>query len=181
MHERILNHAGYIGQFQLNDARKNMEDESGQIDTKVTTGKQNTAHTAATCYDGQRINVSRESRLVSKKGCSMAINDHLQTFAGKRVVNWDPNRGIEDPERTISRLSISYDYSSTQSIDWADYFASFLADPRAHESTGLVVGVWDSDGGNNDIESVIETLVAAHEQLSRLKALFIGDIISVDV
>lgn len=106
----------------------------------------------------------------------MAIDDHLQIFAGKRVVDWDSNTGVEDPEQTIYRLSISYDYGQTQSIDWADYFASFLADPRAHEVNGLVIGVWDNQGGNEDIESVVETLVAAQEQLSRLTALFIGDI-----
>jgi hypothetical protein len=103
----------------------------------------------------------------------VAIYDYMQEFAGKAVMEWDPEQGIRDPETTIYRLGLSYDEASGGTV-WTDRLASLLADPAARRLEGLVVGMWFDDAQAPD--DVVEALVAARDQLPSLKALFIGDI-----
>jgi hypothetical protein len=105
----------------------------------------------------------------------MPFREHVEQFAGKTVVDWDPEVGIENPDTTIYRLSLSYD--EWRDTSWTDSFAVFLDDSAASASTGLVVGAWNFEE-ENEAERIVEAIVAAREKLPRLSALFFGDITS---
>jgi len=103
----------------------------------------------------------------------MTINAHIERFAGKVVVDWDPAVGIKNPETTLYRVSVSYDEGDT----WSNKFAGFLNDPAVDAVTGLVVGVWTDDFSDwNDTARVVEEIAAAREKLPSLTAIFFGDI-----
>lgn len=103
----------------------------------------------------------------------MSISTHVDTFAGKTVLDWDSNVGILDPDRFIYRISVEYGDEE----EWTDVFAEFLDDPGASATTALVVGAWDFENQTREeVERIIEALVAAREQLPNLTALFLGDI-----
>lgn len=104
----------------------------------------------------------------------MVISAHIEHFAGKKVVDWDPEVGIKNPETTLYRLGVSY---SDGDIAWSDMFTDFLNDPAVSAVTGLVVGMWMQDFGNaNEAARVVEEIAAAREKLPRLTAIFLGDI-----
>ena len=103
----------------------------------------------------------------------MAISENLETFAGKPVVDWEPEAGITDPAGTIPRISLSYDDENQK---WTDRFAEFLDDPAVGEVTGLVIGMWDISFTEGDSSPVVEALVAARDRLPNLTAIFFGDI-----
>nr|CAA9241311.1 FIG074102: hypothetical protein [uncultured Armatimonadetes bacterium] len=96
-------------------------------------------------------------------------------FAGKRVADWDPGTGIQDPETTIYRLRLDWD---DEDEAWTDRFAAYLNDPRAAETTGLVVGAWDTDDSDASSEPIVEALVSARDRLPNLSAIYLGDIVS---
>lgn len=106
------------------------------------------------------------------------INEHATEFAGKPVVDWEPDESHAAPHDAIFRVSLAYD-EAEEGQHWTDKFAAFLDDPRAAASTGLVIGTWDSSQASEDTSAqVIEALVAARDRLPNLTALFLGDIIS---
>lgn len=101
--------------------------------------------------------------------------ENLTELAGKTVIDWDPDQGLQDPTHTIYRIRVGYDGPET----WIDRFATFLQDPAVSQLTGLVVGMWSTEVmETEEAIEVVEALAAAREKLSRLKILFIGDIIS---
>lgn len=105
----------------------------------------------------------------------MTIDQPVEHFAGKRVVDWEPKVGIENPETTLYRISVPYD--GTGNTTWSDLFADFLNDPAVGAVTGLVAGMWIQDFGNtNDSARVVEAIAAAREKLPLLTAIFLGDI-----
>ncbi len=106
----------------------------------------------------------------------MSLYEHTQEFAGKPVVEWEPGNAIDDPVGSAYRLAISYDEAEAGET-WENRFADFLSQPGANRVTAIVVGVWGDPAPLSDSSSVVNTLVAAREQLPDLKALFIGDIV----
>ncbi len=106
----------------------------------------------------------------------MTIEEHVTHFAGKPVVDWDPEAGIQDPAGTIYRVSLSYD-EADEGHRWTDKFAAFLDDPAANQITGIVVGTWISlRAPEDDSGQVVEALVAARDRLPNLQAIFLVDI-----
>ena len=107
----------------------------------------------------------------------MTIEEHATHFAGKPVVGWDPEAGIQDPTGTIYRVSLSY-AEADEGQRWTDKFAAFLDDPASSQITGIVVGTWDSSGASeDDSRQVVEALVSARDRVPNLQAIFLGDII----
>lgn len=106
----------------------------------------------------------------------MAIQEHLQEFAGKPVANWEPGSDFQNPGGTLARISLDYD-EYDQKQKWLDKFAAFLEDPNASQSTGLVVGPWDFES-SEDSSAIVEALVTARDRLPNLTAIFLGDILS---
>jgi hypothetical protein len=109
----------------------------------------------------------------------MAIAQHLDTFAGLKVVDYEPAVHFRPGQpgtvayRLGGLLRGGADYPFPALLGW------YLAEPGAAATTGLVVGAWNYEdmlqwgAGNRD---VVENLVAARDGLPRLRALFLGDI-----
>src|SRR5258708_8652348 len=107
------------------------------------------------------------------RGEVMPIREHVERFAGKTVVDWDPEVGIENPDTTIYGLGLPEDEWCDES--WPVSLRVFLDDPAARASIGLVVGAWNFEE-ENEAARIVEAIVAAREKLPRLSALFFGDI-----
>lgn len=111
----------------------------------------------------------------------MSIYQHATEFAGKPVWQWQPGKKLYKPAEANYRISISYDEQEA-GTQWEERFAEFLEDPLVGEVTGLVIGQWGESTsiatGELSSEVVVETLVAARERLPKLRAIFLGDIIS---
>src|SRR5687768_10903704 len=105
----------------------------------------------------------------------MSISEHETEFAGKDVIDWDPETGVADPETAIYRVSMNWE-DGEAGRRWTDFFAQFLADPRSAEVTGIVVGSWIGTDSDNDSAPIVEALVAARDRLPNVTALFLGDI-----
>lgn len=105
----------------------------------------------------------------------------VETFAGKQVIDWETGSNPLDPETTIYRVALSYEYyNATPKVTWTQRFADFLSSPNVTGLTGLVVGVWNFAGEMDETKTaeMIEAIAAAHTQLPNLTALFLGDIVS---
>ncbi|AZI44553.1 hypothetical protein EHF33_16720 (plasmid) [Deinococcus psychrotolerans] len=103
----------------------------------------------------------------------MTIGEHLSKFGGLQVTPWEPGQPLGDTVTTIHRISVEYD----EKTSWTDKFRAFLTLPNVENSQGLVVGMWSAEAGEDAApDEMVEALVAAHAQLPRLRALFIGDI-----
>jgi hypothetical protein len=104
----------------------------------------------------------------------VTINEHATDFAGKPVVDWDPETGIEDPTGTIYRITLSYDEAEDDQV-WTDKLALFLDDPASSQVVGIVVGEWEEAYEDGSSQLVVEALVAARDRLPNLRAIFLGD------
>lgn len=105
----------------------------------------------------------------------MTINEHVEEFAGKRVVDWQPGKPLPDPARFAPRLGIDYDqYSEGERVE--QHLEALARDPRAAELEALVIGPWDYES-SNDSSAIVAALAAAAPKLPRLVALFVGDIV----
>ena len=103
----------------------------------------------------------------------MPISDYTEEYAGQPVADWKPE-GF-DAQNTLPRIGLSYDdYDSKKT--WVEAFQTFLTSPDAAQVTGLVVGAWDYESGNDRIDPLIQAIVGAKDKLPRLTALFLGDI-----
>lgn len=101
--------------------------------------------------------------------------ENLTELAGKKVLDWNPEEGLQNLAETIYRVRVEYDDAE----EWPERFAAFLQEPAVDELTGLVVGMWSTDVMEMAAaEAVVEALVAAREKLPKLRVLFMGDIIS---
>ena len=104
----------------------------------------------------------------------MSIYEHARHFAGRPVRDWS-SESEYDPARICYRLRLSWEEFDT-GAHWTDKFAAFLEQPGVEQSDCLVVGLWHFEGGASD--RVVEALVSARQRLPRLRALFLGDIVS---
>jgi hypothetical protein len=104
----------------------------------------------------------------------MAIHENLTTFAGRKVVDWEVDKSIQDPGRAVYRIRTSWDDEES----WAEKFMAYIEDPRAGQTEALVIGAWHGDDTATDSSEVVEALVGARETLKNLTHLFFGDIVS---
>lgn len=105
----------------------------------------------------------------------MAISEHAHEFAGKPIVDWEPEQPLADATNTLPRLSITYS-ENEKKLTWPDKFSTFLDHPDASQVTGLVIGAWDRDFSGGDSGAVVEALANAGDRLPNLTAIFFGDI-----
>jgi hypothetical protein len=101
----------------------------------------------------------------------MAFAGHLSEWGGKKVEDWDLDKGITDPENTAYAIR-----AHRSGPDWMDTWAAFIADPRFSEVTGLVIGLWNNRYHNSQADATISAIVAAADRLPNLTTLFFGDI-----
>lgn len=108
----------------------------------------------------------------------MGISEHVDTFFGAPVEDYDPGRGIEDASGTIYRLSVADAWEASEKGDsLTDVLAQFLGDPVSAQARGLVIGLWgEVFSESTGAERIVAALVAARDRLPNLRALFLGDI-----
>lgn len=100
---------------------------------------------------------------------------HVERFAGKVVVDWNPEVGIKNPETTLYRLGLAY--GGSEHTMWSDKFANFLKDPAVSTVTGLVIGAWTDDFSDGDeTAGIVEEIAAAHTKLPLVTAILFGDV-----
>jgi hypothetical protein len=100
----------------------------------------------------------------------MAINNHLENFAGKPVQVWQPGQTVNP----ANAIKIGNDVYNGANQGWLAQFDQFLQDPNSRDVTAFIVGEWE-DAYDTSCEPIIEAIVAANEKLPNLRALFIGD------
>jgi hypothetical protein len=101
----------------------------------------------------------------------VGVSKHLERFAGRPVVDFDPAKGIADPTGTIYRLAMPGWGKDAISKP----LTAFLNDPRAAQVPALVVGCWSYEGGSS--AEVVAALVKGRDKLPALRSLFLGDIV----
>ena len=106
----------------------------------------------------------------------MTINEHLSTFGGRVVKNYDDLGQLKEPKKYAVRVSLSYDEFNDDGLYWEDKLDKVLADPMVEQLESMVIGTWE-DVGSQDSEFIIELLVDNKDKLKNLQELFIGDIV----
>ncbi len=104
---------------------------------------------------------------------------YATTFANRKVIEFDPKTGITDTVNTAYALRTIYEWNQyRREPDMAilEKLQIFLQDSRCEQVEALVIGNWMGNSSDYSSHSIVEELVYAHEQLTNLKALFIGDI-----
>ncbi len=102
----------------------------------------------------------------------MAFYEHRFSFAGKKVVQFKET--LFDTNKFAFRVTRAFEEGQT----WLEQFEVLLAQPEAATLEALVVGMWSDEQYDDGSQPVVEALVAAKGQLTNLKAIFLGDIIS---
>ncbi|MBL8813687.1 MAG: STM4015 family protein [Planctomycetaceae bacterium] len=103
----------------------------------------------------------------------MSRYDHMSTFGGKPVVLFESGMEI-DPEKCY-RIAWSWD---REDFSFQEMVAEFVGADAAAEVTALVTGAYSEEMYEENMNTVLEPLVAAAGQFPGLTHLFIGDIIS---
>ncbi len=106
----------------------------------------------------------------------MAIYAHLADFAGKPVVDWEPD-AQQDSAAVVYRVRINYEEADAGQT-WPDKFGHFLQSVETKPVTAFVAGAWDpAFGSSSQASDVIQALASARASLPNLRALFLGDIV----
>jgi hypothetical protein len=108
----------------------------------------------------------------------MTIATHLETFAGLKVVTYDPKSGFRRgrPEKVAYRLGW-LEYGEGGEHTAPELLDEYVGRKGAEETTALVIGPWDYDDMcNQGSWEVVDALVEVRERLPKLRALFLGDI-----
>lgn len=100
---------------------------------------------------------------------------HLEKFANRQIVEFDSEVGITNPKNIAYKILSNYD--STASI--TEKLTSFLQDSQVNKLEALVIGEW-GESCSDDSSEIVNALVDAKDKLSNLKAIFIGDIESME-
>lgn len=104
----------------------------------------------------------------------MTIDEQMEEFAYKTVVNWEPGDEIKNPAENAYRISITYDESDETT--WPDKFAEFLETEGADDVEAILVGSWGSMGEGDSSADIVDALVTAAEQLKKLTGIFVADV-----
>ncbi|MEW6491961.1 MAG: STM4015 family protein, partial [Cyanobacteriota bacterium] len=97
--------------------------------------------------------------------------NYVSRFANRPVEEFDPEDGITNPVSIAYALRCEYE----DELEITDKFATLLKDPRANELEALVFGMWN-DLYECSSSSLVNALVNAGDQLTNLKAVFVGDV-----
>lgn len=99
------------------------------------------------------------------------VFSNLDNFAGRPIADYAPDQDF-DFATHVPRLRVEYDSDTTA----VDLLTSLLASGQADQLTSLAIGAWSGELYDTPPDAIVEALVAAADQLTSLRALFIGDI-----
>ncbi len=100
------------------------------------------------------------------------IYQNTKTFIGKRVVDYDPDKKTTPGGKTVYRFRSDYDEPNC-----LPHLTHFLSTPAAADAVGIVIGNWAGEDCDADPLEVIQLLCESSKKLSKLKAIYLGDII----
>lgn len=100
----------------------------------------------------------------------MGFYDYTVQFNGKRVVNFDPELGIED---TNVAYRFFTDYDTEREVP--PLVEQFLADPKAKEVDTLIIGLINIEG-DEPPSTIINLLIEHKDNLQQLTGIFFGDV-----
>ncbi len=105
---------------------------------------------------------------------------HAGRFANRLAVDYNPEIGIEDPVNTAYALRWDWDGVKRSSTEdnrpsIAEQITSISQDSQASKLEALIFGSWYSDVAEG-YDKIIDELVKAKNQLTNLKAVFLGDV-----
>ena len=103
----------------------------------------------------------------------MTISEHAEVFYSRPTKLFETADDWAGPDIAYRICS---DYDSGEST-FFERLETLLAQDRIGDLQALVIGAWQCDDSSRSSKRIVETLVAAKDQLTRLKALFLGDII----
>jgi len=100
------------------------------------------------------------------------IREHATEWLGYPVELFSPEEEAPDYKNKVYRLTVDWD--SEESL--VELFARFLENPESAETPAIIFGLF----GEHDTtpEPLVEALVAARQRLTKLKGIFLGDILS---
>src|SRR5215813_327665 len=107
----------------------------------------------------------------------MTVGENLSTFFGKTVRDFEIGGDYAALGGAVPRLRLDWDQHE-QGVTFFDLFSSFIAQPRVEDTEALVIGMFGGFEGQGDSTEAVELLVSNRAKLPRLRALFIGDIVS---
>jgi hypothetical protein len=102
----------------------------------------------------------------------MTIAQHLTTFAGLPVQQYEPAAKKRARKPCVYRVALEYEGDTT----FPELLDHFLSEHGGKELTALVVGAWSRDDMLGDATDLVEALVANRGRMPDLRALFFGDI-----
>lgn len=102
------------------------------------------------------------------------IHENVKTFLGRRVADFDPEKGAKAGGETVYRFRSDWD--SEGSV--AENLQSFLESPAALDAVGLIIGAWHGDDPEMDSSGVIQLIAANAARLPKLAGIYIGDMTS---
>lgn len=100
----------------------------------------------------------------------MGFYDTTVQFNGKRVVNFDPELGIQD---TNAAYRFFTDYDTERDVP--TLVEQFLADPKAKEIDTLVIGLINVEGDESP-SAIINLLIKHQVTMQQLTGIFFGDV-----
>lgn len=101
----------------------------------------------------------------------MTIGDHQESFYGKRVLTYQPDKPLQPLETHVYRIATEYD--DERSL--LDLLTSFLDQVETSKLDSLIIGMW-TDAYESSPQPVLDLLIERRDALPALRALFIGDI-----
>jgi hypothetical protein len=105
----------------------------------------------------------------------MTISSNLESFAGRRVVDFAPDNAAEgDPTAVAWRLRLESYGDDRRSFD--ELFDQFLGTVAPDRVEALVLGTWAAEMYDVSAAVVVDRLCADAARLPRLRSLFLGDI-----
>lgn len=102
------------------------------------------------------------------------IYDHIETFYGKPVAQFDPKGGDIDPSNAL-KLSVDWEAAEAGQT-MLSMLQSLAAHPKASAVEALIIGVWE-EAYETSAQVFIDFLVEHGDTFANLKALFVGEMI----
>lgn len=102
----------------------------------------------------------------------MSIESHLSKFNGKPVKQFDPAKGIEDPD-ICYRVGLSYD-DFEANLCLSDIFVKFATDKNASKVSEFIIGIWSYESDNAG--DLPQKIVEHAKNMPNVEAMMYGDI-----
>lgn len=102
----------------------------------------------------------------------MTIHEHVKTFHGLPVTDFDTNTPATGP--TAWRVFVG---TYGADVEFAEQWARFLDTVDTASVTALVIGPWGQELFDEAADPVIDLIAGANDRLPALTGIFLGDII----